>query len=298
MAMVTEATLSRLDREDRRPQQQNMAIAGRFEEVARLLREQDANPYRVQAYRRAAEVLRGLDRSVEEIWRQEGEAGLRKLPGIGESLARAIVELLHTGRLLILDRLRGEVDPVSVLVSVPGVGKRLAERLYNELGIDSLEALEAAAHEGRLARVKGIGEKRLAGILDSLATRLGRGRIPGRSPVPDAPPIGELLDVDREYRERAAAGELPTIAPRRFNPRREAWLPVLHTRRGRRYYTALFSNTAQAHRAGKTRDWVVLYYDNGKGGQQCTVVTCPRGPLKGERVVRGREAECARGNAA
>ena len=56
--------------------------------------------------------------------------------------------------------------------------------------------------------------------------------------------------MDREYREQADAGKLPRIAPRRFNPSRAAWLPVLHTRRGQRAYTALFSNTARAHRAG------------------------------------------------
>jgi hypothetical protein len=108
-----------------------------------------------------------------------------------------------------------------------------------------------------------------------------------------APPVAELLDVDREYRERAAAGRLRLIAPRRFNPGAEAWLPVLHTRRGARHYTALFSNTARAHRAQKTRDWVVLYSDDGAGERQNTVITATRGALRGRRVVAGREQECA-----
>jgi hypothetical protein len=77
-----------------------------------------------------------------------------------------------------------------------------------------------------------------------------------------------------------------------LNPTREAWLPVLHTRRGQRHYTALFSNTPRAHQLGKTRDWVVLYYDSGHGERQCTVITAERGTLKGRRLVRGREAEC------
>jgi putative hydrolase len=104
--------------------------------------------------------------------------------------------------------------------------------------------------------------------------------------------VAELLDVDREYREKAAAGQLQRIAPRRFNPGGEAWLPVLHTQRGTRRYTALFSNTARAHRAGKTRDWVVLYSDNGAGENRHTVITAAFGPLRGRRVVAGREAEC------
>ena len=88
--------------------------------------------------------------------------------------------------------------------------------------------------------------------------------------------IAELLDVDREYRHAAAAGTLRTIAPRRFNPAGESWLPILHTRRGPRRYTALFSNTARAHRAAKTRDWVVLYVDGPGGERQYTVLTAAR----------------------
>jgi DNA polymerase (family 10) len=108
------------------------------------------------------------------------------------------------------------------------------------------------------------------------------------------PPIEELLDFDREYREKAAAGRLRRIAPRRFNPSGEAWQPVLHSQRAGRYYTALFSNTARAHQMDMSGEWVVLYDDGGKGERQCTVTTSQRGALKGKRVVRGREAECLR----
>jgi putative hydrolase len=105
--------------------------------------------------------------------------------------------------------------------------------------------------------------------------------------------VAQLLDVDREYREKAARRELRTIAPRRFNPGGEAWLPVLHARRGSWHFTALFSNTALAHQLGRTRDWVVVYfYDGDHVERQHTVVTEPRGELTGRRVVRGREGEC------
>jgi Holliday junction resolvasome RuvABC DNA-binding subunit len=260
--------------------------------VAWLLNEQGANPYRVQAYRHAAEILRRLDRPVTEILQQEGAEGLRRLPGIGESLARSIRELTLTGKLPILARLRGEADPVSLLASVPGIGPVLADHLHHDLGIETLEELEAAAHDGRLTSLAGIGEKKLAGIMDSLATRLGRVRAPIRLGAADEPPVEELLDVDREYRDKAAAGQLRKIAPRRFNPSGEAWLPVLHTQRGERHYTVLFSNTARAHQLGKTHDWVVLYYDGGREERQCTVITSQRGPLTAKRIVRGREGEC------
>jgi hypothetical protein len=81
--------------------------------------------------------------------------------------------------------------------------------------------------------------------------------------------------------------------PGERNPAREAWLPILHTQRGRRRYTAL-SNTAQAHRAGKTHDWVVMYVDDGGGENRYTVITAERGPLRGRRIVAGREHECVR----
>ena len=106
------------------------------------------------------------------------------------------------------------------------------------------------------------------------------------------PTVDEVLDVDREYRDKSDAGELPTIAPRRFNPAGERWLPILHTTRGARHYTALFSNTANAHKLGRTHDWVVIYFDGREGERQCTVITASRGPLARRRIVRGREREC------
>jgi hypothetical protein len=269
----------------------NEDIAARLEEAAALLRDQGADRFRVGAYLRAAETLRVMREPVDELFRQRGLDGLKTVPHIGETLARAIRELLTHGRLPMLDRLRGEARPVALLTSVPGIGRVFAERLHDELGIETLADLEAAAHDGRLETLAGFGPKRLAGIRDSLAQRLGRVHGAPRTARPAS--VSELLDVDREYREKAAALLLPRIAPRRFNPSGEAWLPVLHTRRGTRRYTALFSNTARAHRTGKTRDWVVLYSDNGHGEDRHTVITAAFGPLRGRRVVAGREAECA-----
>ena len=111
----------------------------------------------------------------------------------------------------------------------------------------------------------------------------------------DAPSVAVLLDVDREYREKAEAGSLPKIAPRFFNPGHKAWLPVLHTRFGPWRFTALFSNTARAHDMHRVHDWVVIFHSDPDGGEgQATVVTERRGSLTGSRVVRGREPECAR----
>jgi DNA polymerase (family 10) len=210
----------------------NAEIASRLDDVAALLEEQDANQYRVQAWRNGAAAIRLQSHRVADVLRDEGLDGLDRIPGIGRALARAVRELIETGRLSTLDR--------------------------------------------------------LSGLRDTLADHSAAER--GAEPLP---PVHELLDVDREYRERDAAETLPRITPRRFNPRREKWLPVLHTRRGLRHYTALFSNTASAHRLGHTHDWVVIYLDGHAADHQFTVVTQPRGPMAGLRVVRGRERECA-----
>jgi putative hydrolase len=270
----------------------NAQVAARLEEVSRILEQQGANRFRVRAYRRAAATLRRLERGVDEVLRQGGLLALQELPGIGPSIARSIHALVETGRLPMLARLRGESDPEALLATVPGIGRRTAERLHRDLGLETLEDLEAAAGDGRLSTVAGIGDKRLAGIRDSLAQRLGRVRPPS-APAPEPPSAAELLDVDREYREKAAAGLIHRIAPKRLNPSGEAWLPVLHTVRGERHYTALFSNSARAHAQKATHDWVVLYYDSGAAEGQSTVITAQRGPLLGRRILPGREAECA-----
>ncbi len=271
----------------------NRDVAARLDEVAAILREQNANPFRVRAYVQAAETLRRLEQPVSEILAQDGVEGLERLPGIGESLARAIRDMVRLGYLPMLERLRGDADPVRRLRSVPGIGRTLAERLHDELGLETLEDLEAAAYDGRLAALPGFGPKRIDGVRAVVSRRLSRIR-PSGAPEVRTPTVDELLDVDREYREAAKAGRLPTIAPRRFNPERRRWLPVLHTSRGNHHYTALFSNTATAHRLGRTREWVVIYRDDHAADGQWTVVTARSGPLRGQRVVRGREEDCLR----
>jgi DNA polymerase (family X) len=270
----------------------NGRIAARLEEVAGLLEDQGANVLRVEAWRGAARTLRTLDRPVSKILEEEGIEGLDRLPGISDVLSRAIRDLAVTGRLPMLERLRGESDPTALLASVPGIGATLANRLYDHQGIATLKDLETAVFDGRLENVAGMGRKKIAGIRDSLASRLGRSRRAAPAAPREEPPVSELLDVDREYRSRALAGELPAIAPRRFNPERKAWLPILHTERGPRHYTALFSNTARAHALGRTHDWVELYAEGAMGDRQWTVVTALSTDLHVQRVVRGREPEC------
>jgi DNA polymerase (family X) len=272
------------------------SFADRLREAADLLEAQGADHYRANAYRAAADSITGLaQQEIIEIAQREGAEGLDRLPRIGRGIAAALMEMVRTGHWTQLERLRGTADPVQLFTSVPGLGHRLAERIHEELHIDTLEALELAAHDGRLENVPGVGPRRAAAIRANLHAMLSRGR-PHRAVAPTqgaTPPVGILLAIDRQYRERAAAGTLPTIAPRRFNPAHEAWLPVLHSEQDGWHFTALYSNTAQAHQLNRTRDWVVLFhYDDQNSEGQHTIVTETHGPLLGRRVVRGREAEC------
>jgi len=279
------------------PTEDRARYTDRLREAADLLEAQGANPFRVSAYRKAADTVRDLDEDVSTIVEREGPAGLEKLPHIGRGIAAALAEMVQTGRWTQLDRLRGSADPVQLFTVVPGLGHRLAERIHEELHIDTLEALELAAHDGRLETVPGVGPRRAATIRANLQVMLSRGR-PRPAPctrgaAPAQPSVEAVLAIDKEYREKSARDELPTIVPKRFNPSGEAWLPVLHSSRDGWHFTALFSNTAQAHQLGRTSDWVVIYfYDDEHAEGQHTVVSETHGPLTGRRVIRGREAEC------
>jgi putative hydrolase len=268
----------------------NETIAERLREAADLLEEQQANPFRVHAYRRAAQTIADLPDGIDSLFARAGMNGLEALPGIGPSLAAAIAEMVRTGRWAQLERLRGTAEPEKLFRTVPGIGPALARRLHDTLHVDTLAALETAAHDGRLESVPGIGRRRVAALRAALATMLQRTR---RSPpsLEQEPSVGILLDVDAEY--RAKADSLPKIAPKRFNPKGEAWLPILHTERGPWRFTVLFSNTARAHELDRIGDWVVVYFhtDTEPEGQR-TVVTEGGGQLVGRRVVRGREVEC------
>jgi hypothetical protein len=270
----------------------NQVLAANLREYADLLAQQKADGFRVAAYRRAADTEDGLGRQVTGILATKGREALIALPNIGRGIASALAEMVATGRWSQLDRLRGSLEPEQLFRTIPGIGPELAAKVHDELQIETLEALEIAAHDGRLEALSGFGPRRAEMVRTALAERLGRPRLRRMRQGPERPPVALLLDVDREYREKAGAGQLRLIAPKRFNPRGEAWLPILHTRRDDWYFTVLYSNTRLAHGLGRIRDWVVIYYHTDSLPEgQCTVVTERRGMLAGRRVVRGREAE-------
>ena len=276
----------------------NKEIADLLDQIADLLEIKNANRFRVQGYRNGAQAVRSSEKNIARTAREGGEQALQEIPQIGEGISGIITSYVDSGRSQMLERLQGEVAPEDLFQQVPGIGSTLAKRIAEHLDIQTLEELEQAAHDGRLAEIDGFGKEKvrnlkisLSGMLSSAAQRQ-RSRASGEDKPKHRPGVDPRLNVHQEYRRKAQEGELPKIPPKRFNPEGEAWLPILNISRGGWKFTALYSNTKRAHELEKTDDWVVIYYQKDGEEDQATVVTETQGPLEGKRVVRGREEEC------
>ena len=152
----------------------NLGIARAFSDIGDLLEIKGANPFKIRAYRTAADIIGHMAERVPDLT----DADVRELPGIGKDLAAKIRELVDTGGLGYADELRQEF-PASILemLRLQGVGPKTVAVLYGELSIETLEELETAAAAGRLRTLKGMGVKKEQLLLRSLAEhrrRVGR----------------------------------------------------------------------------------------------------------------------------
>jgi len=275
----------------------NLLVADKLREISTLLKVQNANPFRTQAYLNAALTLEKLPQDIRLIAKPSGIKGLVELPAIGTGIAHSILEYIALGHMSRLDNLKGASDPVRLFQSIPTIGQELAQRIHNQLHIDTLESLENALNSGRLSHVKGLGNKRQLAIKSWLYQHFGGSakKWSTKSKIDPKPSIELLLKIDSDYRNRAKKGTLPLIKPKRSNPENKTWLPILHTKHKEWHFTVLYSNSERAHKLGRVFDWVIIYfYDNHHKEKQQTIVTETHGSLKGKRVVRGREDECRR----
>ena len=146
---------------------ENIEIARQLDEVGDLLEIQEANPFRVRAYRNAVRTVRELATPLERM--VAAEEDLTALPGIGKEMARHITELVSTGEMGVLAELREQVPSSLIqIMRLPGVGPKSARKLWDELGIETVEELKEAAEDGRVAELKGFGEKKQAQILSGI----------------------------------------------------------------------------------------------------------------------------------
>src|SRR5947199_7490585 len=138
---------------------QNGDVVKIFDELADLLEIQNANPFRVRAYRNAARTLGDLPESLAEI-AGNPDRNLEDLPGIGHDLALKIKTIIETGSLPQLDELRLQIPAgVVAMVRIPGLGPKKAAALFKELSVSSLEVLKAAVESGSVAELKGFWVK-------------------------------------------------------------------------------------------------------------------------------------------
>ncbi|MBE9528917.1 MAG: DNA polymerase/3'-5' exonuclease PolX [Proteobacteria bacterium] len=163
------------------PQVNNRAIARLFATVADILEVKGENRFRVLSYRNGAEAIDSMGSELTGIYHDGGVPALIELPGIGKGIAAKIEELITTGRSLFVEELLESTPPgILDILHLAGMGPKKTGSLYRELGIDSIEALEAAAATGKLQTLPGFGEKteqKILKAIESFKSFSGRNRI-------------------------------------------------------------------------------------------------------------------------
>jgi DNA polymerase (family 10) len=164
----------------------NTDIAKVFQDIADFLEIKGETSFKVRAYQRAVRSIAYHPQEVEQLVKQ---GKLEDIPGVGEAIAKKITELVTTGHLGYYEKLRAEFPPgISTLLNVPGIGPKTAIRLSTELGINSVEELEAAILEGKVASLYRMGDKTAENILHHLQTMRSKER---RIPIGVALPVVE-----------------------------------------------------------------------------------------------------------
>lgn len=182
-------------------------MADILREIADMLEIKGEVTYKALAYRKAADSILYLGHDINELWK---EGKLREIPGVGESLAGKLDELLNTGRMEYYERLREEIPPgVVKMLSIPTVGPKTAKLLWEKLGLMSIADVEQAAKAGKLRALPGLGAKSEANILEGIrALHRRTERIPLGTAWPVAQEILEALRAVPGVKRATAAGSL------------------------------------------------------------------------------------------
>ncbi len=183
----------------------NLELAQIFYQMAEFI-EMNEVSFQSRAYNKAARVLDSLDMDIEEIYQKEGIKGLKKIEGIGESIAKKIEEYIKTNKIKAYQRFKKQC-PVDLekLIAVEGLGARKIKVLYKELGIKNLKDLEKAAKAGKIAELEGFGQKSEQNILQAIEfVKSGQSRFL----------LGRALPVVRQIISRLE--ELPEV--KKINP--------------------------------------------------------------------------------
>jgi len=185
----------------------NSEIAQVFQDIADFLEMKGEIPFKVRAYQKAVRSIEHLPVELEQLMK---EGRLKEVPGVGEAIAKKITELLTTGRLEYYEKLRAEFpEGVISLLEIPGIGPKTAVRLSTELGIKSVEELETAILEGKVAKLFRLGDKTAENILRHLQSlRTKERRIPIGVALPLVEDIMVSLGKTSDLRHLTPAGSL------------------------------------------------------------------------------------------
>jgi DNA polymerase (family 10) len=185
----------------------NFEIARQFDLMADLLEIKGENPFRIRAYRRAAQNLESLTEDVEIL---VGENRLDEVAGIGKDLAAKIAEYVQTGRMkAVEEEKKGIPAGVVALMNVPGVGPKTAKLLYEKAGVHDVAKLEELAKAGRLKGLPGIQAKTEANILKGIAVvRQGQARMLLGRALPLAAELAHALERVQGIKRLSLAGSI------------------------------------------------------------------------------------------
>ncbi len=195
---------------------ENDAVATLLEEMADRLEARDVD-YKPNAYRRAADNIRGHTVAVERLHEEGGEDAIAEIDDVGDAIAAKTAEYLETGTIGELEDLREELPvEMDALTAVEGVGPKTVASLYDALGVETLDDLEAAAEAGEIRDIKGFGEKTEANISENIPfAREARKRSLLGEARPLADRVVDFLDDRAEVEAVETAGSIrrwrPTI---------------------------------------------------------------------------------------
>ncbi len=187
----------------------NQEIAKILYEIAEYL-EMEGVAFKPRAYRKAGLGLETFDRNVEDLYKEEGFKGLKKIPGVGESIAQKIEEYLKTGKIKYYEDFKKKIPAsVEALTAIEGVGPRKVKIIYEELGVKNLDELEKAAEEGKIRKIPGFGEKTEKNILEGIAfLKREKGRFLLGEILPTAKEVFAKLEKSKDIEELSMGGSV------------------------------------------------------------------------------------------
>jgi DNA polymerase (family 10) len=185
----------------------NTEIARVFHDIADMLELKGENQFKVRAYKRAAHTIEQLPKELETVLKDD--VNLRSIPGIGEAIAKKTNELITTGRLGYYEKLKAEFpEGITLLMEIPGIGPKTAKRLA-ETGVSTIEDLEKAILEKRIAGIPGLGDKAVENLLHQIQMfRRKDRRIPVGNALPLVEEVFEALYDATDVNNLTAAGSL------------------------------------------------------------------------------------------